>query len=39
MVIYVDERSRLKEWHPWGILTEAKRSPKPLFDCEAKLGA
>ena len=35
----VDERSRLKEWHLWEILTEAKRSPKPFFDCGAKAAA
>ena len=32
----VDERSRLKEWHLWEILTEAKRSPNPFFDSGAK---
>lgn len=34
-----DERSRLREWHLSEILTEAKRSPKPFFDCEAKAAA
>lgn len=32
----IDERSRLKECHLWEILTEAKRSPNPFFDCGAK---
>ena len=32
----VDERSLVKEWHLWEILTEAKRSPNPFFDCGAK---
>jgi hypothetical protein len=27
----VDNKTRLKEWHLWGILTEAKRSPKSIF--------
>ena len=38
MVLYltVDERSRLKEWRLWEILTEAKRSPNPFFDFGAK---
>jgi len=34
-----DERSRLKEWHLGEILTGAKRSPKPFFDCGAKAAA
>jgi hypothetical protein len=35
----VDERSRLKEWHPGKIFTGAKRSPKLFFDYEAKAAA
>jgi hypothetical protein len=31
-----NERSRLKEWRLWEILTEAKRSPNPFLDFGAK---
>jgi hypothetical protein len=34
-----DERSRLKEWHLGEIFTEAKRFPKPFFDCGGKAAA
>jgi hypothetical protein len=34
----VAERSRLKEWHLWGILIEAKRSPKSFFACGGQGG-
>ena len=29
----VGESSRLREWHLWGILIEARRSTKPFFVC------